>query len=300
MSSVREAFVTSVTCTAPPVSWLTTKQSIVPKASSPRSARARAPLDVIEEPRDLRRAEVRVDDEPRLFAHARDGARVRLERLAHGGRAPALPDDREVDGPPRRPVPDERRLALVGDPDRREVVAADLRGLEGAGHACLDARPDLGGVVRDPPWLRVVLRKLRRRAADGLSRRHLDDESRRAGRPLVDCEQVLGHDASVGKEGRSRQEGKRAQPAARETRNREGRRGGAVIFCVFLLSSSSSLFLSESGLFSGSGGAKRGSIAGAARLQRRPSLPGRAPCRARGAATTRAPRSPRTGRSPCR
>ena len=43
MSSVRDAFVTSVACTVPPVSWLTRKQSIVPKASSPLSARARAP-----------------------------------------------------------------------------------------------------------------------------------------------------------------------------------------------------------------------------------------------------------------
>jgi hypothetical protein len=42
-SIVREAFVTSVACTRPPVRRQSRKQSIVPKASSPRAARSRAP-----------------------------------------------------------------------------------------------------------------------------------------------------------------------------------------------------------------------------------------------------------------
>ena len=42
-SIVREALVTSVACTRPPVSRQSRKLSMVPKASSPRSARARAP-----------------------------------------------------------------------------------------------------------------------------------------------------------------------------------------------------------------------------------------------------------------
>ena len=42
-SIVREAFVMSVTKTRPPVSFQMSHVSIVPKASSPRSARARAP-----------------------------------------------------------------------------------------------------------------------------------------------------------------------------------------------------------------------------------------------------------------
>ena len=43
-SSVREAFVTSVTCTRPPVSFQSSQESTVPQASSPASARARAPF----------------------------------------------------------------------------------------------------------------------------------------------------------------------------------------------------------------------------------------------------------------
>ena len=44
MSSVRDALVTSVACTAPPVSFQRSAESTVPNASSPRSARSRAPF----------------------------------------------------------------------------------------------------------------------------------------------------------------------------------------------------------------------------------------------------------------
>jgi hypothetical protein len=40
---VREALVTSVTCSRPPVSFQIIQESMVPKASSPRSARSRTP-----------------------------------------------------------------------------------------------------------------------------------------------------------------------------------------------------------------------------------------------------------------
>ncbi len=43
MSKVREAFVGSVTCAAPPVSFQTSQESTVPKHSSPPSARERRP-----------------------------------------------------------------------------------------------------------------------------------------------------------------------------------------------------------------------------------------------------------------
>ena len=41
--SVREALVASVACTRPPLSFHNSQQSMVPKASSPRPARSRAP-----------------------------------------------------------------------------------------------------------------------------------------------------------------------------------------------------------------------------------------------------------------
>src|SRR5690606_40546349 len=42
-SIVRDALVTSVTCSLPPVSFQISQESTVPKARSPASARARAP-----------------------------------------------------------------------------------------------------------------------------------------------------------------------------------------------------------------------------------------------------------------
>jgi hypothetical protein len=52
---------------------------------------------IVEEPRDVRRREIRVDDEPRLLAHALCGANVLLDRVACVRRAPALPHDRAID-----------------------------------------------------------------------------------------------------------------------------------------------------------------------------------------------------------
>ena len=74
MRSVREAFVTSVACTAPLVSLFTRNASMVPNASSPLSARCARARHVVEEPGDLRPGEVRVDDEAGLLADARLGA----------------------------------------------------------------------------------------------------------------------------------------------------------------------------------------------------------------------------------
>jgi hypothetical protein len=53
MSRVREALVTSVACTAPPVSFQSSALSTVPKQSSPRCARARAPFTLSSSQRSL-------------------------------------------------------------------------------------------------------------------------------------------------------------------------------------------------------------------------------------------------------
>ena len=52
-SIVREALLTSVACTRPPVSFHISQLSTVPKASSPRSRRVARAGDVVEQPRSL-------------------------------------------------------------------------------------------------------------------------------------------------------------------------------------------------------------------------------------------------------
>ena len=135
---------------APSVSFQTSHESTVPNASSP--GRAVGPR---EQPLELRRREVRVRHEPRPCAD-----QVGRQLAAARGRPPVLPDDRAVDRPPGGALPEQRRLALVRDPDRAQVGRTHACVVHGRIRSLDDGRPDLLGVVLDPPGLREVLSKL--------------------------------------------------------------------------------------------------------------------------------------------
>ena len=116
-------------------------------------------LRVLDQPLDLRAGEVRVDDQPGALADQR------LVALPRGARRSAPrcggPARRARGGPARRcRVPGDDRLALVGDPDPRQVrgrtaASAERPDRDPAGHL-----PDLGGVVLDPARPREVLLEL--------------------------------------------------------------------------------------------------------------------------------------------
>ena len=133
--SVRDAFVSSVAWTRPPVSFQTSHESTVPNASPCAGCVAQQPLE-------LRRGEIGIGQSP---VRSRDRAPRKLARTA--GRATVLPDDRVVHGLARRAIPEHRGLALVRDPDRRGSTrrCSQRRGLGGGGtlsQICLDrARP---------------------------------------------------------------------------------------------------------------------------------------------------------------
>src|SRR5262245_26166317 len=92
------------------------------------SGRTRSKLRLrVEEPRDLRTGEVGVQHETGPGAH-HGLESFGLEALADRRRAPALPDDGAVDGQAGPAVPEERRLALVGDPDRGHLSRGDPGG----------------------------------------------------------------------------------------------------------------------------------------------------------------------------
>ena len=86
-----------------------------------RRPRARAG-HVVEQPLQLRAGEVGVEDEARLRGERRLVA-GRAQRVAGRRGAAVLPDDRVRERPARRALPEERRLALVRDADRRDVAA---------------------------------------------------------------------------------------------------------------------------------------------------------------------------------
>ena len=90
----------------------------MPKASLPASARARAPGTLSRIQRILLAGKVGVDDQAGLGPDRVAGA-VRLQALAEVRGAAILPDDRVVDRLAGLAVPDDGRLALVGDADAR-------------------------------------------------------------------------------------------------------------------------------------------------------------------------------------
>jgi len=111
--------------------------------------------NVVENPADLAGGKVGVDHQPGLAGDLRAGWRARQLR-AEVRRAPALPDDSGSDGPAALPVPHDGGLALVGDPDPRDVRCAGAMPLEEpAGGLDLGA-PDLPGILLHPSRLRVA------------------------------------------------------------------------------------------------------------------------------------------------
>ncbi len=94
--------------------------SIVPKASSPRSARRRSAGSLSSNQASLVAEKYGSSTQPRA---ARDLGFVALgpEPLAGVRGAAILPDDGRRNGPTGRAIPEHRGFALVGDPDRGDV-----------------------------------------------------------------------------------------------------------------------------------------------------------------------------------
>ena len=147
------------------------------------------PRDPVENPLDLGGGEVGVDHQPGLVV---DQLLVTVGDQLLGDVASllGLPDDRVVDRLTGVAVPDDRRLPLIGDPDGGDLVRLDLGLDHHVRHHRLDAIPDLRGVVLHPARLREVLGELL------LTHPHLiaivvEDDRPGAGRPLVNCHDIL-------------------------------------------------------------------------------------------------------------
>jgi hypothetical protein len=146
---------------------------MVPNARSPLSARARAPptlsssqaIFVPEKYASMTRPVFARIESERPY-----GLRDRLARLA---------------------IPEDGRLALIRDADGRDVRAGDVRFRERTSDSGTDARPDLVRVVLDPTRLREVLGELDVLLSERFAFQR-DDDRRRAGRPLIDREEVFG------------------------------------------------------------------------------------------------------------
>ena len=113
-----------------------------------------APLG--KQPGQLGGGEVRVEHQAGAGPHQLQVAGG-LERLAEGGASSVLPHDGPMESLTGTAVPQHHGLALVGDPDRRHrLIQGGQQIRQGGG----DGRPDLLGVVLNPPGAGKVLGKL--------------------------------------------------------------------------------------------------------------------------------------------
>jgi len=135
---------------------------------------------VVQDPRDLRPREVRIEAQASLLPHSLFGVGV-FQRRAAISRAAILPDDRPVTRHTGALVPQHDGLALIGDADCGDGLIERGRQL---GERAEDRLPDLFGVVLDPTRLGEVLGEF-----------PIGETERRAG--LVDGERAHAGGAGV-------------------------------------------------------------------------------------------------------
>ena len=153
--------------------------------------RALMQVERIEQPAELAAGEVSVRHEARRRAYVRLKALV-AQTLDDRRCAAALPHDRVVHRASGLPVPENRRLSLVGDADGGDVLhgnAADAHGLAQGVHLGVE---DRRRVVLHPAGLRVDLLELVALHADD-ARLLIEDYRSGARRALIERDHILGH-----------------------------------------------------------------------------------------------------------
>src|SRR6185295_16933406 len=115
---------------------------------------------------------------------------IRSKASTHIRRAAILPHDRPMDRLSGRPVPNNNRLTLIRNSNGCQIGPLHARlGERLAGHISL-ARPNLFGVVLDPPGLRKMLFELALRQCDNFAAAIKNDGPRRRG-ALIKGNQIL-------------------------------------------------------------------------------------------------------------
>ena len=120
---------------------------------------------VIENPFELGRRKIGIDDETGMLANVRLQP-FGLQLVANSRRAPALPDDGIAHRFAGGLFPNHRGLALVGDADGGNLGGTHTGFVEHFARYATLAAPDLHRIVLDPAGLRVNLGKLLLRNTD--------------------------------------------------------------------------------------------------------------------------------------
>ena len=172
------------------------------------------PSALRQQPLDLGPGEVGVEDQAGALAEELLVAGL-PQLLAAVRGAAVLPDERVVDRLAAARIPGDDRLALVGDPDRFELGAADPGIGQRLAADALGHLPDLARVVLDPAGPGKVLAELRVGAAGDLAL-VVEDEAGAARGALIDREdhRRRAYPRPASRAGRGRRRGCRAPGAA--------------------------------------------------------------------------------------
>ena len=149
---------------------------------------------IVEQPGEFRPGEIGVDQQSRDLCDVRLRP-LPLQAFARRSGAAVLPDDRAVDRLARGPIPDDHRLALVGDADRGHIGDATAGPFHGLAHDRDAGLEDLDGVVLDPPVGGIVLGQRPARLGHRPSLQIEEDGAGAGGALVQGHDQRLGHAA---------------------------------------------------------------------------------------------------------
>ena len=148
--------------------------------------------DFVEKPGELERGKIGRERQSRLCAD-QIAQPLRRDPVDGGLRARIHPDDRVMKRRAGRRIPQDRRLALIGDADGREVAGRDLGlGQRRRDHG-LRIAPNLGGVMFDPAGAGIDLPVLALRLSDDPAADCRINDEAGARRALIERPQEFGH-----------------------------------------------------------------------------------------------------------
>ena len=114
---------------------------------------------MVEQPLDFRSRKIRIRNQTGRAADV-PGQTV-LHQSVHNIRcAAALPDDSVVNRPSGIFIPQDSRLALVGDADARHIGRRNIGGRQHLEHSCILRGPDFHRVLLAPSLVRIMLGQL--------------------------------------------------------------------------------------------------------------------------------------------
>ena len=126
------------------------------KDQFPRLGPRPCAINIVEQPCQFGAGEIGIQQKAGLFGDQQLHP-VSLEPLAGVRGAPILPDDGLVDRLARGAVPDEGRLALVGNANGGNLTGTVACLGQGRAAGGQNALPEVGGIVFDPARGRIVL-----------------------------------------------------------------------------------------------------------------------------------------------